>query len=401
MPRRGENIYKRKDGRWEGRILKPGGKYKYVYAKTYKEVKEKRKNYQEHIKPRETSIPGPIKSAAGLFENWLKSGISDQVKLSTYENYYYCMQKYVIPFFRRTGNDRITKPSVAQFVKSIKDNISLSESYKRKILSIFKTALREILKNSAEYSSILETVKLPKIENAAVHIFSIKEQRLVENAVLHSEDRRALGILLCFYTGIRLGELCALKWGDMDFEAGTMSIMRTVSRIKNIQQCENKTALLVGTPKSQKSVRKIPLPGFLLKLSDELKMYAKNENCYVLSGANTPIDPRTYQKLYKRILANAGVKNRKFHTIRHTFATRALELGVDIKTLSEILGHSNVSITLNVYSHSLMEQKKKAIDKLNEMHNTHMETAYSPSPAPSQQPEQAVNTAFIRQYDAV
>lgn len=375
MPRRGENIYKRKDGRWEGRIPKPNGKYQYVYAKTYKEIKEKKKNFQEHIRTAGGKEPGAIKSAAGLFELWLNCDVYDRVKPSTYENYYRCMQKYVIPFFRRSGNDQITELRVGQFLNSINDNVSISESYKRKIITIFKTALGEILKDSVDYAPIMKKVKLPKAENTTVQVFSVKEQRLVENAALHSDDKRALGILLCFYTGIRIGELCALRWGDIDFEAGTMSIARTVSRTKNFQQPANKSTLLVGMPKSRKSARKIPLPAFLLKLSNDLKMYTEDENCYALSGSKTPIEPRTYQKLYKRILASAGVKDRKFHTIRHTFATRALELGVDIKTLSEILGHSNVSITLNIYAHSLMEQKKIAIDKLNEMYIMHMEIA--------------------------
>ncbi|MBN7773641.1 tyrosine-type recombinase/integrase [Clostridium aminobutyricum] len=375
MPRRGENVYKRKDGRWEGRILKSEGKYQYVYAKTYKEVKEKMKNYKEHLKIRERKLPAQTTSAAELFEVWLNSDISKQVKPSTYENYYSCIKKYVIPFFRDSGTDRITELSVAKFVKSIKDNGSLAESYKRKILTIFKTALKEVLKGSERYAAVMEVVKMPKTKNSNVQVFSINEQRLIENTALRAEDRRALGILLCFYTGIRLGELCALKWCDIDFEAGTMSVMRTVSRTKNFQQEKNKTVLLVGTPKSHKSARKIPLPDFLLKLSEQFKLRVEEENCYILSGSSMPIDPRTYQKLYKKILVTAGVKDHKFHAIRHTFATRALELGVDIKTLSEILGHSNVSITLNIYAHSLMEQKKIAMDKLNSMHITHMKAA--------------------------
>ncbi len=373
MPRRGENIYKRKDGRWEGRIAKPDGKYQYVYARTYKEIKEKKKNYQEFIKSPEAKIPSRTIRATELFEFWLKSCISNQVKPSTYDNYYCCMQKYVIPFFKKPGNEQITELTVAQFAKSIMDNISLAESYKRKILMIFKTALREILKGSFKISPIMETIKLPKSENTEVQVLSIKEQRLVENRILHSEDRRTLGVLLCLYTGIRLGELCALKWGDIDFESGVISITRTVSRTKNFQPDKDKTVLLVGTPKSRKSVRKIPLPDFLLKLSDVFKLHSATEDCYVLSGTNTPIDPRTYQKLYKKLLLSTGVKYRKFHALRHTFATRALELGVDIKTLSEMLGHSNVSITLNVYAHSLMEQKIIAMEKLNEMHAAYME----------------------------
>jgi integrase len=203
----------------------------------------------------------------------------------------------------------------------------------------------------------------------------MREQRLVEYTALRSEDMATYGIILCFYTGIRLGELCALKWSDIDFEAGIMSVSRTVSRVKNLNRNGNKTMLLVGSPKSNKSVRKIPLPDFMLKHAAEFKTYYTNENDYVISGTDTPIDPRTYQKLYRRIIANAGIKYRKFHAIRHTFATRALELGVDIKTLSEILGHANISITLGIYAHSLMEQKKIAMDKLNNMHLTYMEPA--------------------------
>ncbi|MBP1711740.1 MAG: putative site-specific recombinase, partial [Deltaproteobacteria bacterium] len=117
---------------------------------------------------------------------------------------------------------------------------------------------------------------------------------------------------------------------------------------------------------------KIPLPAFLLDLLKKHGQECIGENCYLISGTTSPIDPRIYQKLYKKILKSVGIQDRKFHAIRHTFATRALELGVDIKTLSEILGHSNVSITLNIYAHSLMEQKKIAMDKLNELHITHM-----------------------------
>lgn len=373
MPRRGENIYKRKDGRWEGRILKDDGKYTYVYAKTYKEVRQKKKNLQKNVRFSEIDTLNPEKSTSELFKEWLTGDLSEHVKPSTYENYYICIQKYVIPFFELTDSNRITEFQISQFVKTIYKNSSISESYKKKILSIFKTALKGILKDYDNCISIVNAVKLPKNGNSVVQVFSMKEQRLVENAVLHSTDKRMLGILLCFYTGIRLGELCALRWDDIDFEAGTMSIVRTVSRTKTFQQNGPKTNLLIGIPKSEKSVRKIPLPYFLLKLSSALKTHIKAENCYVISDSDIPIDPRTYQKLFKQILKNADVKDRKFHAIRHTFATRALELGVDIKTLSEILGHSNVSITLNVYTHSLMEQKKIAVNKLNEMHMSYME----------------------------
>lgn len=375
MARRGENIYKRRDGRWEGRVRRLDGKYQYVYAKTYKSVKEKKSQLQNQTAKRTEQVPSAPVNAADLFESWLTGELSGRVRPTTFESYYRCLTHYVIPFFRESEDTQITELGAMQFVHQINSNMTLSEAYRRKIISIFKTALKDILKGADQYAQILSAVRIPKAESATVQVFSLREQRLIENAAMNSEDKRALGILLCFYTGIRLGELCALKWSDIDFEVGVMSVSRTVSRVKAFADEIGKTALRIGMPKSVKSVRKIPLPGFLKGLSNELKLYAGNENCYVLSNVEVPLDPRAYQKLFKKILNEAGVKDRKFHAIRHTFATRSLELGVDIKTLSEILGHANVSITLNIYAHSLMEQKKIAIEKLNEMHIQHMKSS--------------------------
>ncbi|WP_283607005.1 site-specific integrase [Faecalispora anaeroviscerum] len=391
MARKGENIYKRKDGRWEGRVINSQGKYQYFYAKTYRDVRAKMKDIQQQNKTVNEKKARGQANAADLFGSWLTGDRISHLKPSTYESYYYCISGYVIPHFKLPENAQLSEQSIARFVKTIHMNESISELYQKKILSIFKTALREISKKSPEYGSFMEAVTLPRGKpGTEVSVFSMKEQRLIEYAVQSSEDKRVLGIILCFYTGIRLGELCALKWGDIDFEAGTMSICRSVSRIRNFESGGSKTMLYVGTPKSRSSCRKIPLPAFLLKLAENNYLGPMMENCYVLSGKTDPFDPRVYQRLYKKLLKKAGIRARKFHAIRHTFATRALELGVDIKTLSEILGHSNVSITLNVYAHSLMEQKKKAIEKLNEMHVTHMEVAAF-----------AVNSAVISAIPAV
>jgi integrase len=244
----------------------------------------------------------------------LKNGVADGVKPATYENYYRCIQKYVVPFFKNQ-DDCITELCVGQFVKSIYDNPTLSEPYKRKIISIFKTALKGITKNADDRASIVQQIRLPRAENPIVPVFSVGEQRLIENAALNADDKRALGILLCFYTGLRLGDVCALRWGDIDLETGTMSVLRTVSRVRDFRRPQDQSALLVGTPKSKKSIRMIPLPAFLQNVFREWKMGAENDNCYVLSGKNIPVEPRTYQKLYKRILTGAGVKHRKFHAI--------------------------------------------------------------------------------------
>lgn len=371
MPRRGENIYKRKDGRWEGRVLAPNGKYRYTYAKTYKEVKSKKQTLLEQIALQTTPEPKVMLNAATLFNLWLKGELVNKVKPTTYDSYYRCIVNYVLPFFEERGNQKLTTTSAAAFVSRIGSNAELAESYKRKLLSIFKTAVKEIMKDMPECESIIKVITLPRKVDSSIQVFSIREQRLIEKAIINEQSWAALGILLCFYTGLRLGEVCALKWGDIDFDAGTMSIERTVSRIKDFENGENKTRLTVGNPKSRKSIRKIPVPAFMLNLANLSPKKDRNDNFYILTDTQVPMEPRTFQKLFKRIQNISGVKNRKFHAIRHTFATRALELGVDIKTLSEILGHANVSTTLNIYAHSLFEQKKNAMDRMNNMYILH------------------------------
>lgn len=368
MARRGENIYKRKDGRWEGRLLLQKGKYQYLYGKSYKEVKEKMRFFHEETNDLQKKQTLQKRNVAESLEAWLEGDIQLQVKRSTYESYYYCIQKHVLPFFRLNENQSINSETIQRFVKMVKMNTSLAESSKKKLLSIFKICLKELLKDTPDCISLIKSIQLPKPEYKEVKVFSVKEQHELETIVLHSVDKRVLGVILCFYTGIRLGELCALKWSDFDMETGMMSISRTVFRTKNFTEETKKTQLLVGAPKSRKSIRKIPVPEFLLELIKEADLCPPNGNCYVFSGTDIPLDPRRYQKLFKNLLSKANLQYRKFHTTRHTFATRALELGVDIKTLSEMLGHTDVSITLNIYAHSLMGHKKEAIDKLNHMH---------------------------------
>ncbi len=369
MARRGENIYKRKDGRWEARLLIEKGKYRYFYGKTYKDAKLKMRLFQENAKLHKEKQAEQKTNAYLLLEGWLQKQVTlKNVKPLTYESYYHCMNKHILPFFQNEQTNKITMDTVSQFTKTLGENELLADTSKKKIFTIFKIALKEILKDELNSASILATVKPPKLETREVEIFSIKEQRCLEACALQSQDQRALGIILCLYTGIRLGELCALTWGDIDWESGFMSITKTVSRVKTFKQDSKKTELIVGTPKSRNSMRKIPVPEFLLKLVKQRNLWEENEDAFVLSGKETPIDPRIFQKLYKKLLEEANLRDRKFHAIRHTFATRGLELGVDIKTISEILGHSNVSITLNIYAHSLIEQKKAAMEKYNAMH---------------------------------
>ena len=363
MSKRGENIYKRKDGRWEGRTLVSPGKYKYFYGKSYREVKGKKKEWVEtesRLNHSEDTV-----CASEAFEIWLKECMQ-RVKPSTYESYYYCVNKYILPFFRQCEMDTITELHVKKFVNSICENDDLKETYKKKILQIFKTAFREICKD--ERVKYIDMIKPPKIQDKLFRIFTVQEQYRIENMLLNEMENRSLGLLICFYTGLRLGELCALKWTDVDLKSKTIFITKTVTRIKTFSQGRLKTKLMIGPPKSHTSTRRIPLPEFLCEIIKNEYDSIEDKSGFIVSGTDLPMDPRTYQRYYKKILDHTGLCGLNFHAIRHTFASRALEIGVDVKTLSELLGHSSVTSTLNTYTHSLMEQKKLAIAKMNTLH---------------------------------
>lgn len=169
--------------------------------------------------------------------------------------------------------------------------------------------------------------------------------------------------MICFYTGIRIGELCALKWENIDLKRGIISIVNTLYRVKS-EKGNKQTELKISTPKSESSVRDIPLPKFLIAKLDAID----RESGFLIQRNGKFIEPNIYARRYKRILEELNIPYRKFHTTRHTFATRALEIGMDIKTLSEILGHSSPTVTLNLYSHSLPEHKKKEMDRLGKLY---------------------------------
>ncbi len=368
MSKRGENIYKRKDGRWEGRILKPDGKYIYLYGKSYREVREKKKNItNQEVVVQDITVPKT--NATTLFQNWLNS-ISGRIRRSTYDSYHCCISKYVIPFFQ-SGEDRFSERRINEFIQTLVHNQQLSSSYRRKLIGIFKLAVKEMMKENGISLPEINDLRFSKSENSPIEVFTEKEQMQIEQVILSSNDFRAYGVLLCFYTGIRLGELCALRWENIDLESGIMSITATAVRVNNYDSQGYKTSIMTGMPKSRSSCRKIPIPAFMTRLIQNIVSHDRPETNYIFSCSDKPTEPRTIQRLYKKILKSANVKERRFHVIRHTFATRALELGIDIKTLSEILGHSNVIITLNIYAHSMMEHKKIAIEKMNSMYLSH------------------------------
>ena len=182
-------------------------------------------------------------------------------------------------------------------------------------------------------------------------------------SITELKKTKDLGILLSLCCGLRIGEICALKWSDIDIENGTLYINKTVQRLKKEKADQKKTELVISSPKSISSIRIIPLPMFLIEYLSEFKKNNVNES-YVISGSINIFEPRSYQYYFKAFLQRENIRIFNYHILRHTFATRCIEKGVDIKSLSELLGHSNVNITLDKYVHPSLEQKRFQLEKL-------------------------------------
>ena len=191
------------------------------------------------------------------------------------------------------------------------------------------------------------------------------EQQKLNEYLCENLNLYNLGILTCLYTGLRVGEICALKWGDVNFDEKTINIHQTMQRLQCTESREKRTQILISNPKSDSSVRRIPIPDELFNL---IAQHRFPENAYFLTGTSKQyIEPRNMQNQFKKAISECGIETANFHALRHTFATRCVELGFDIKSLSEILGHSSVNITLNRYVHPSMELKQQNMNKLSEL----------------------------------
>ena len=359
MPRRERNIYKRKDGRYEARYIEErdeNGKAKYgaVYARTYVEVKAKRDQVKAKIQHTEILklLPHTIVSE---LESYLQN-IQTQVKESTYCLYQRYLEKYISPHFKNILCSQMSLKIMQGFVdRFLEDGLSVVTAQ-----SVFG-----FLKNGFKYlPQDIFAVKLPKHIPQKVEVLSLEEQKRLESAAKDSDAINKISVLLCLYTGIRIGELCGLLWNDIDFERQLLRVERTVQRITKNGMTE-KTKVICLTPKSATSKRSIPLPDFLIEL---LKEHRRNDaDSYVITLNGGPIEPRTLQRRFKKLLVIANVRDVVFHVLRHSFSARALENGFDIKTLSEILGHSSATITLSKYAHVLDEHKRRNMESLGKL----------------------------------
>lgn len=350
MARRGENIYHRKDGRWEGRY-KSGydesgkAKYRSVYGHSYMEVREK-------LAPLKTRSPAPHvtcqMTVKELFSEWL-SAIKLRVKTSTFANYLMKVEKHILPVFGGMKYDMLTVQMLNYFIQEKLDS-GLSAKYVSDIIIVFKSMAKYTAKIH-EFRNVLADVELPKVHRREAELLTRNQQLQLCRYLQRNPCTTSLCVLLSLYTGLRVGEVCGLMWRDIDFEKSVLTVRRTVQRIRN---GTHSTRILADTPKSRTSRRSIPIPKFLIKLLRESR---SNENCYILSGSEHIIEPRTLQRRFKSILKKADLPSVSYHSLRHAFATNCLQAGFDVKTLSEILGHASVETTLNRYVHTSMERK--------------------------------------------
>lgn len=359
MARRGENIYKRKDGRWEGRYkcgVKPDGTAKYlsVYGKSYTEVKTAL--IEKHKKSIVVDTPKNL-TVKNLFDIWFAE-IRLKVKESTYMNYHMKYDKHVSGTLGGLLYDKLTAEILNEFIQ-IKLSSGLSLKYTADIAALIKSVFR-FAKKRFSYEDKAELISLPKVRIKEKELLHKSEQTLLNTYLTSNPTSSNVGILLSSATGIRIGELCALKWENIDLENGVLTIKNTVQRIANING-DTATRLVVTPPKSSSSVREIPIPEFLLPI---LRNQKENKDCYLLSGSRAIVEPRTMQYRFKRILKELKLSEVSFHSLRHQFATNCIALGFDVKSLSEILGHSTVEITLNRYVHSSMERKTEFMNIL-------------------------------------
>ena len=241
-----------------------------------------------------------------------------------------------------------------------KRNKGLSNKYISDLIIVLKNMTRYAARVHRCVNPIAD-VELPKKEKHELDLYNKNEQNRLKSALLTNMDLTKLGIMIALYTGVRIGELCGLKWSDIDLNAKTIRIERTVQRIR-VSGKASRTELIVSTPKSNTSMRTIPIPEFLVRMLKAFK--PSSDDAFIITGNVKLPDPRNMQYRFKALLARIGLRTLNFHSLRHTFATNCIEAGFEVKTLSEILGHSSVNITLNRYVHSSLEMKRANMDKL-------------------------------------
>lgn len=291
-----------------------------------------------------------------LYE-WLEKK-KKNIKESSYNKYLFCIRNYLVSNIGNINFKKLKSCDIDNLFNL--DNIcNLSNSTKNILLIIINSSIKYGVEKKYRKSLIDINIKFKKNKNK-IKYFTIKEQGILEKYLNENMNIRNLAILVTLYTGLRLGELCALKGTDVDFINNTISVNKTVQRVNN-KDGYSKTKLIIDIPKTENSIRIIPIPIFII---DHLKKYIKDKNNYIFTGTSKPKDPRTLEKYFTNLLKKLDIKILNYHSLRHSYCTRLREQKVDIKVISELLGHSSWKTTQEIYVHASLDSKIKSINEL-------------------------------------
>lgn len=368
MAKHGENIYQRKDGRWEGKYIKgrSGGKLQYGYlaGRSYEEVLQRKRDKLRELERKGVCMSQTPLLISAVSDRWMESrqGILKETTLGKYD---YLLRNYIIPKYGGRRADDLSEDEIRLWLEGLLlPGGQEGDGISAKSVNGIASVLRLVFQYARTYCNIpapeLKDIHI-KQTKSQVEILSHSERELLEEYLMENMDPGNLGIMSSLYTGIRLGEVCALRWGCVNQADGLLDVHATMSRIRTGDSGQ-KTKIITTLPKSDCSIRLIPIPSGLLDL---MRAMCRSDESFLLTGSETEyMDPRTLQNRFKTALAKCGIEPVKFHALRHTFATRCIELGFDVKSLSEILGHANVTITMNRYVHPTIVMKKDYMDRL-------------------------------------
>ena len=295
--------------------------------------------------------------------HWLENYIRASVKIRTYERYRLIIEQHIKDKIGGIELDGLSPLILQSFITELllngnrKTGKGLSANSVNAVISVIQSSRKtaHILGLTNEYTA--DKLKRPKLTEKPVECFSLAEQKRIEQAIMNGKKDKLYGILLCLYSGLRIGELIALQWNDIDFVKGILTVSKSCY--------DGKDGLIIDEPKTATSRRVIPLPKQLLPILKGIKK--RSDSPFVVSANGKPVSVRSYQRSFELLLKKLNIPHKGFHSLRHTFATRALECGMDVKTLSEILGHKNPTVTLNRYAHSLMEHKADMMNRLGKL----------------------------------
>lgn len=364
--KKGENIFLRKDGRFEARYAKgrdQSGKliYGFCYGRTYEEAKRKAVDAARSVEYTVRPAGARGLTFSDHCINWLAVN-SARLKVSSCAKYRSDIENHIIPFFGDWFPGEITTEKVDEFSRMLLEKKSLSSKTVRDILALFHSISAYVNKRTGQRIPELEIV-YPQKPRPHTRVLSEREEEELVLYLSKEMDLYKFGVYMALRTGLRIGELCALKWRDISIRTGTISVSHTVQRVRCLSGQEAaKTRIMIGTPKSGSSCRMIPLMPDVAALCT--RFYREDPEDFVLSGSRVCLEPRKLQRKLKTYTDQCRIEQVHFHTLRHTFATRCIEVGFDMKTLSEILGHSSISITMNQYVHPNLALKRENMSRL-------------------------------------